>query len=70
MTPELAPPSSNYHTNGKTFALLTDLTCIASPLHGRPLVVLGCELVTRLAKIRYLDHSSTAVTHYFREDMR
>ncbi|GFS82099.1 transposase, partial [Trichonephila clavipes] len=28
--PELAPPSPNYHTNGKTFQLSTDLTCIAA----------------------------------------
>ncbi|GFU58488.1 hypothetical protein TNCV_697491 [Trichonephila clavipes] len=32
-TPELAPPSPNYHTNGRTFQLSTDLTCIAA-LHG------------------------------------
>ncbi|GFU59724.1 hypothetical protein TNCV_3186801 [Trichonephila clavipes] len=36
-TPELAP-SSNYHTNGRTFQLSTDLTCIAA-LHGGSLVV-------------------------------
>ncbi|GFS56010.1 hypothetical protein TNCV_2564531 [Trichonephila clavipes] len=29
-TPELAPPSPNYHTNGRTFQLWTDLTCIAA----------------------------------------
>ncbi|GFX27091.1 hypothetical protein TNCV_439971 [Trichonephila clavipes] len=34
-TPELAP-----HTNGRTFQLSTDLTCIAA-LHGGSLVVLG-----------------------------
>ncbi|GFU78020.1 hypothetical protein TNCV_4854981 [Trichonephila clavipes] len=39
-TPELAPPSPNYHTNGKMFQLSTDLTCIAA-LHGGSLVVLG-----------------------------
>ncbi|GFV01776.1 hypothetical protein TNCV_2258371 [Trichonephila clavipes] len=39
-TPELAPPSPNYHTtNGRTFQLSTDLTCIAA-LHGGSLVVL------------------------------
>ncbi|GFW93210.1 hypothetical protein TNCV_3333701 [Trichonephila clavipes] len=32
-TPKLAAPSPNYHTNGRTFQLLTDLTCIAA-LHG------------------------------------
>ncbi|GFW91910.1 hypothetical protein TNCV_4080701 [Trichonephila clavipes] len=32
-TPELAPPSPIYHTNGRTFQLSTDLTCIAA-LHG------------------------------------
>ncbi|GFW65368.1 hypothetical protein TNCV_396341 [Trichonephila clavipes] len=37
---ELEPNSPNYHTNGRTFELLTDLTCIA-PLHGGSLVVLG-----------------------------
>ncbi|GFW77233.1 hypothetical protein TNCV_2726631 [Trichonephila clavipes] len=39
-TPELASPSPNYHTNGRTFQLSTDLTCIAA-LHGESLVVLG-----------------------------
>ncbi|GFU27401.1 hypothetical protein TNCV_3323151 [Trichonephila clavipes] len=39
-TPELAPPSPNYHANGKTFQLSTDLACIAF-LHGGSLVVLG-----------------------------
>ncbi|GFY28979.1 hypothetical protein TNCV_4721071 [Trichonephila clavipes] len=42
-TPELAPPSPNYHTNGSTFQLSTDLTCIAA-LHGGSLVVLGSNL--------------------------
>ncbi|GFY20019.1 hypothetical protein TNCV_2147121 [Trichonephila clavipes] len=37
--PELAPLSPNYHTNGRTLELWTDLTCIA-PLHGGSLVVL------------------------------
>ncbi|GFU42249.1 hypothetical protein TNCV_4554291 [Trichonephila clavipes] len=32
----MASPSSNYHTNGRTSELLTDLKCIA-PLHVRPL---------------------------------
>ncbi|GFS84021.1 hypothetical protein TNCV_2364281 [Trichonephila clavipes] len=32
--PELATLSPNYPTNGRTFELTTDLTCIA-PLHGR-----------------------------------
>ncbi|GFV84217.1 cubilin [Trichonephila clavipes] len=39
-TPELAPPSPNYHTTGRTFQLSTDLTCFAA-LHGGSLVVLG-----------------------------
>ncbi|GFU25315.1 uncharacterized protein TNCV_1739561 [Trichonephila clavipes] len=42
-TPELAPPlltTTPHHTNGRTFQLLTDLTCIAA-LHGGSLVVLG-----------------------------
>ncbi|GFY33169.1 hypothetical protein TNCV_1240201 [Trichonephila clavipes] len=38
--PELAPPSPNYHTNGRTFQLSTDLAYIAA-LHGGSLVVLG-----------------------------
>ncbi|GFX54787.1 hypothetical protein TNCV_2556731 [Trichonephila clavipes] len=38
-TPEMSSSSPNYHTNGKTFELLTDLRCIA-PLHGGSLVVL------------------------------
>ncbi|GFY00029.1 hypothetical protein TNCV_1341271 [Trichonephila clavipes] len=33
MTSELAPPSPNYHTNGRKFHLSTDLACIAA-LHG------------------------------------
>ncbi|GFW44780.1 hypothetical protein TNCV_4510941 [Trichonephila clavipes] len=33
-------PSLNYHTNGRTFQLSTDLTCIAA-LHGGSSVVLG-----------------------------
>ncbi|GFX91700.1 hypothetical protein TNCV_3682861 [Trichonephila clavipes] len=32
-TPELTSPSSNYHPNGMTFQLSTDLACIAA-LHG------------------------------------
>ncbi|GFV86154.1 hypothetical protein TNCV_671511 [Trichonephila clavipes] len=36
-TPELAPPSPNYHT--PNYQLSTDLTCIAA-LHGGSLVVL------------------------------
>ncbi|GFW25670.1 uncharacterized protein TNCV_1309311 [Trichonephila clavipes] len=37
-TPELATPSPNYHTKGRTFQLLTDLMCIAA-LHDGSLVV-------------------------------
>ncbi|GFW02239.1 hypothetical protein TNCV_2383621 [Trichonephila clavipes] len=37
MTPELVTPSPNYHTNGRTFQLSTDLACIAA-LHGGSLV--------------------------------
>ncbi|GFX63932.1 hypothetical protein TNCV_41081 [Trichonephila clavipes] len=55
MTPELAHLSPNYHTNGRTFQLSTDLTCI-SALHGGGT---GLELVTRQATIRYLYHSAT-----------
>ncbi|GFX54203.1 hypothetical protein TNCV_2338371 [Trichonephila clavipes] len=40
MTPVLAPRSPNYHTNGRTFELLTNLMCIAT-LHGGSSVVLG-----------------------------
>ncbi|GFU70237.1 hypothetical protein TNCV_903791 [Trichonephila clavipes] len=39
-TPELAPASPIYHTNGRTFQLSIDLTCIAA-LHAGSLVVLG-----------------------------
>ncbi|GFU31714.1 hypothetical protein TNCV_1175961 [Trichonephila clavipes] len=45
MTPELAPPSPNYHTNGRMFELSTDLTCIAA-LHGGSVVVLAVALST------------------------
>ncbi|GFX06345.1 hypothetical protein TNCV_505641 [Trichonephila clavipes] len=38
-TPELATPSPNYHTNGRTFQLWTDSACTAA-LHGGSLVVL------------------------------
>ncbi|GFV42014.1 hypothetical protein TNCV_2838331 [Trichonephila clavipes] len=40
MALELASPSPNYHTNGRTLQLSTDLKCI-TPLHGGSLVVLG-----------------------------
>ncbi|GFY11686.1 hypothetical protein TNCV_4231551 [Trichonephila clavipes] len=53
-TPELAPPSPNYHTNGRTFQLSTHLACTVV-LSGTAL-----ELVTRPATIRYLYHSATA----------
>ncbi|GFU14897.1 uncharacterized protein TNCV_3386831 [Trichonephila clavipes] len=39
-TPELVRPSPNYHTNGRTVELWTDLMCI-TPLHDGSLVVLG-----------------------------
>ncbi|GFT13463.1 hypothetical protein TNCV_2515121 [Trichonephila clavipes] len=42
-TPELVLPlltTTLHHTNGRTFELSTDLTCIA-PQHDGPLVVLG-----------------------------
>ncbi|GFW97180.1 hypothetical protein TNCV_631851 [Trichonephila clavipes] len=29
-TPKLAPTSPNYHTNGRSFQLSTDLTCIVA----------------------------------------
>ncbi|GFX33062.1 hypothetical protein TNCV_5042301 [Trichonephila clavipes] len=38
--PWTGTPSPNYHTNGWTFHLSTDLTCIAA-LHGESLVVMG-----------------------------
>ncbi|GFV47423.1 hypothetical protein TNCV_4830791 [Trichonephila clavipes] len=37
---ELAPPSPNYHTNGRTFELSTNLMCIAT-LHGGLSAILG-----------------------------
>ncbi|GFY03363.1 hypothetical protein TNCV_1173211 [Trichonephila clavipes] len=42
--PEIAPSSPNYHTNGRTFELSTDLTCIA-PLHGGSFSGTELELV-------------------------
>ncbi|GFU66513.1 transposable element Tc1 transposase [Trichonephila clavipes] len=39
MIPELAPSSPNHPTDGRTFELSTELTCIA-PLHGVSLMVL------------------------------
>ncbi|GFW12183.1 hypothetical protein TNCV_5111281 [Trichonephila clavipes] len=40
-TPELELPSRNYHTNGRTFKLSTDLMCIV-PLHeGYPVCPCG-----------------------------
>ncbi|GFV13060.1 hypothetical protein TNCV_1987151 [Trichonephila clavipes] len=51
-TPELAPPSLNYHTNGKTFELSTDLTCVNPPTLG---VFSGIRTRDMPAKIRYLD---------------
>ncbi|GFW75312.1 hypothetical protein TNCV_4189661 [Trichonephila clavipes] len=57
-TPELAPPSPNYHTNGRTFQLSTDLRASLPDTaglywywprtHGMP------------AMSRYLDHCATA----------
>ncbi|GFV13867.1 hypothetical protein TNCV_523461 [Trichonephila clavipes] len=61
MTPELTPPSPNYHTNGRTFEISTDFTCIAPPVR-RVFSGTGPELVKRPAAIRYLDHSATAAT--------
>ncbi|GFW12604.1 hypothetical protein TNCV_818561 [Trichonephila clavipes] len=58
-TPELAPPSPNYLTNGKTLELSTDLECI-SVLHGGSFSGTGLELLTRQATICYLYHSATA----------
>ncbi|GFX93008.1 hypothetical protein TNCV_139521 [Trichonephila clavipes] len=39
-TPELAPPSPNFHTKERTFQISIDLTCITA-LHGGPFVALG-----------------------------
>ncbi|GFX04322.1 hypothetical protein TNCV_3974701 [Trichonephila clavipes] len=56
-TPELAPPSPNYHTNERTFQLLTDLTCIAA-LHGGSLVRARTHDIS--AMVRYPNHWATA----------
>ncbi|GFY16371.1 hypothetical protein TNCV_2350151 [Trichonephila clavipes] len=48
-TPELAPPSPNYHTNGRTFQLSTDLTI--QPAKDMPLpaeLLIGRKLRTFL----------------------
>ncbi|GFX11409.1 hypothetical protein TNCV_2804701 [Trichonephila clavipes] len=53
-TLELAPLSPNYHTNGKTFELSTDLTCIA-PFHDGYSAVLG-------SNSRHAGHESVTLT--------
>ncbi|GFX66702.1 hypothetical protein TNCV_2059961 [Trichonephila clavipes] len=53
-TPELEPPSPNYHTPMRTFQLSIDLTCIAA-LHGGSFCGTGLELETCQTMIRYLD---------------
>ncbi|GFT77916.1 hypothetical protein TNCV_4122241 [Trichonephila clavipes] len=49
-TPELAPLSLTTTPTGRTLQLSTDITCFHA-VHGRSLVVLGSELVTRPATI-------------------
>ncbi|GFW99835.1 hypothetical protein TNCV_3420641 [Trichonephila clavipes] len=53
-TPELATPSPNYHTNGRTFDLSTDLMSIAS-LHDGSSLVLG-------SNSRHARHESVTLT--------
>ncbi|GFW57989.1 hypothetical protein TNCV_2741351 [Trichonephila clavipes] len=50
MTPELAPPSPNFHTNGRTFDLSTDLTSIALLLGGSSMSLVYAD------KPQTLDH--------------
>ncbi|GFW12484.1 hypothetical protein TNCV_817371 [Trichonephila clavipes] len=48
-------PSPNYHTNGRTIELSTNLTCIAS-LHNGTFSSTELELMTLQLRVRYLDH--------------
>ncbi|GFW01545.1 hypothetical protein TNCV_5137281 [Trichonephila clavipes] len=50
MTPELASPSPNYHTNERTFQLSTDLTCIAA-LH----VILNEKKMPKYVLVKLVD---------------
>ncbi|GFV42674.1 alpha-2 adrenergic receptor [Trichonephila clavipes] len=52
-------PSPNYHTNGRTFQLSTDLTCIAA-LQDRSLVWYWARTYDMPTMIRYLDHWAIA----------
>ncbi|GFS91505.1 hypothetical protein TNCV_1139401 [Trichonephila clavipes] len=53
-TPELEPPSPNYHTNERTFQLSIDLTGIAA-LHGGSFLH-WARTRDMPTMIRYLDH--------------
>ncbi|GFV79797.1 uncharacterized protein TNCV_1726221 [Trichonephila clavipes] len=59
MTPELAPLSPNYHTNGENVSTLNRFNVRRCPTR-RGFSGTGLELVTRQATIRYLYHSATA----------
>ncbi|GFU26597.1 hypothetical protein TNCV_1837251 [Trichonephila clavipes] len=67
-TPELAPSSPNYHINGRTFQLLTYLTCIAA-LHGGSLMLspVGKDPVTgRLIAYEVGRNRAVALIFFFR----
>ncbi|GFU30488.1 hypothetical protein TNCV_1687451 [Trichonephila clavipes] len=69
----LAPSSPNYHTNGRTFELSADLTCIA-PLHGGSSMVPGSNsrqtghesvtLTTRLPRPPQFFEENVGITFY------
>ncbi|GFX74153.1 hypothetical protein TNCV_2911861 [Trichonephila clavipes] len=61
---ELALPSTNCHTNGRTFELTTDLTRIA-PLHDGSLVVLGLKLITsNYQRLKETGWANRRITHH------
>ncbi|GFU31245.1 uncharacterized protein TNCV_1742371 [Trichonephila clavipes] len=59
-SPELAPPSPNYHTNGRTFQLdrFNVHRCPTRPVFSGT----GLEPMTKQATFRYQYHSATAAT--------
>ncbi|GFS90781.1 hypothetical protein TNCV_1003711 [Trichonephila clavipes] len=61
-TLELEPLTPNYHTNGRTFELSTDLRCIA-PLHVG-LAALGFEPTTRQPQLRFRNHNHPTTTSF------
>ncbi|GFS97108.1 uncharacterized protein TNCV_184581 [Trichonephila clavipes] len=61
-TPELAPPSPNYHTTPTGDVSALDRFNVHRCPTRRVFSGTGLELVTRQAMIRYLYHSATAAT--------